>query len=254
MDNINRIREEYPYLYETHLHTAQGSACGRYSGADMARACKAYGYTGIFVTDHNWGGNTAVDRTKPWDAWVEAFCLGYESAKAEGERIGLDVFFGYEAGFHGTEFLICGVDKEWMLANPAIRMAGIEEQYRLVHESGGMVIHAHPYREEGYIPEVRLFPEWVDGVEGINAMHSNPQSTAHHDPAFDEKALHYARQRHLPLTAGSDIHTTRLLGGGVAFKRRLASAADYIGAILSGEDYVLTDGANWYNKEGKTIS
>ena len=25
----------------------------------------------------------------------------------------------------------------------------IEEQYRLVHEAGGMVIHAHPYRERG---------------------------------------------------------------------------------------------------------
>ena len=48
-----------------------------------------------------------------------------------------------------------------------------KEQYELVHAAGGMVIHAHPYREEDYIPEVRLFPEWVDGVEGINATHSS---------------------------------------------------------------------------------
>ncbi|MDE7016046.1 MAG: histidinol-phosphatase [Lachnospiraceae bacterium] len=250
---ISGIREEYPYLYETHLHTVQGSACGRCTGAQMARACKEAGYTGIFVTDHNWGGNTAVDRKKPWDEWVAEFCTGYESAKAEGDKIGLDVFFGYEAGFHGTEFLIYGVDREWMLSHPALRHADIEEQYQLVHGSGGMVIHAHPYREEGYIPEVRLFPAWVDGVEGINATHSNPQSTAHHDPGFDQKAIAYAGEHHLPLTAGSDIHASRLLGGGVAFRRRLASPGEYIDAILSGEDYVLTDGAYWYSKKGKLL-
>lgn len=247
------IREEYPYLYETHLHTAQASACGRDTGRKMAGACKEYGYTGIFVTDHNWGGNTAIDRSLPWDEWVNAFCKGYEDAKAEGDRIGLDVFFGYEAGFHGTEFLIYGIDKEWMLANPSIRKADIEEQYRLIHQNGGMVIHAHPYREEAYIPEVRLFPEWVDGVEGVNATHSNSHSTAHNDPVFDARALSYAREHHLPITAGSDIHHTALFGGGVAFKRKLLSAADYINAILSGEDYVLTNGEQWYHKEGTLL-
>lgn len=250
---IDKIKKEYPYLYETHLHTSEASACGASTGQEMARACKEYGYTGIFVTDHNWGGNTAVDRSLPWDEWVNEFCKGYENAKAEGDKIGLDVFFGYEAGFHATEFLLYGIDKEWMLANPCIRQADIEEQYRLVHANGGMVIHAHPYREEGYIPEVRLFPEWVDGVEGVNAMHSNSHSKAHNNPEFDKRAISYAREHKLPMTAGSDIHATNLLGAGVAFKRKLASPADYIKAVLSGEDYVLTNGECWYNKEGKVL-
>lgn len=252
-DIIDKIKKEYPYLYETHLHTSEASACGASTGQEMARACKEYGYTGIFVTDHNWGGNTAVDRSLPWDEWVNEFCKGYENAKAEGDKIGLDVFFGYEAGFHATEFLLYGIDKEWMLANPDIRQADIEEQYKLVHANGGMVIHAHPYREEGYIPEVRLFPEWVDGVEGVNAMHSNFHSRAHNDPEFDKRAIAYAEKHHLPITAGSDIHATNLLGAGVAFKRKLASPADYIKAVLSGEDYVLTNGEFWYNKEGKVL-
>ncbi|MCM1252285.1 MAG: PHP domain-containing protein [Clostridium sp.] len=249
----DKIREEYPFLYETHLHTSEASACGASTGKEMARACKEYGYTGIFVTDHNWGGNTAIDRKKPWEEWVNEFCKGYENAKEEGDKIGLDVFFGYEAGFHGTEFLLYGIDKEWMLANLGIRQADIEEQYRLVHQNNGMVIHAHPYREEGYIPEVRLFPEWVDGVEGINAMHSHSQSRAHHNPEFDKRAIAYAAKHHLPMTAGSDIHITKILGAGVAFKRKLSSPADYIKAVLSGEDYVLTNGECWYSKEGKIL-
>lgn len=100
----DRIKREYPYLYETHLHTAEGSACGRNTGGEMAAACKEYGYAGIFVTDHNWGGNTAVDREKPWDEWVNEFCKGYESAKAEGDRIGLDVFSATRRGITERNF------------------------------------------------------------------------------------------------------------------------------------------------------
>lgn len=245
------VREQYPYLYETHLHTSEASACARNTGAEMARACREYGYTGIFVTDHNWGGNTAVDRALPWEEWVEGFAKGYEHAKAEGSRIGLDVFFGYEAGYQGTEFLIYGVDPAWMKSHPQLWEATVEQQYTAVHEAGGMVIHAHPYREEPYIPRIRLYPQWVDGVEGINAAHSNSKSTAHNDPEYDARAAAYARQHGLPMSAGSDVHGVRLLGGGVAFRRRISSAADYVHAILSDEDRVLTDGEKWYDKDGQ---
>lgn len=247
------IRKEYPYLYETHLHTAESSACAQNTGAEMARACKEYGYTGIFVTDHNWGGNTAVNRALAWESWVTQFCLGYEHAKAAGDEIGLDVFFGYEAGYDGTEFLIYGLDKAWMLAHPEIRTASVEEQYRLVTQAGGLVMQAHPYREESYIPEIRLFPEYVDGVEGVNATHSSSMSQAHNDRRFDERAIAYANRQGLPMSAGSDIHSTRIFGGGVAFRRRLSSAKDYVEAIRRGEEYVLTNGEMWYDKKGNVI-
>lgn len=251
---MEAIREQYHYLYETHLHTEECSACAHSTGAEMARACKEYGYTGIFVTDHNWGGNTAVDRSLPWEEWVDRFEQGYLHAAEEGGKIGLDVFYGYEAGYDGTEFLIYGVDGAWLKAHPQIRTATVEEQYRLIHKAGGLVIHAHPFREAGYIPDVRLYPQWVDGVEGVNATHSNSGSMAHNDPAFDKRAIAYAGQHGLPLTAGSDIHTTGLLGGGIAFRRRIRSAQDYARAILSGEDYVLTNGESWFDKTGNRIT
>lgn len=253
MDNT-AIRERYPYFYETHLHTSESSACGKSTGAEMARACKEYGYTGIFVTDHNWGGNTCVDSSLSWDAWVDRFCLGYEHAKTEGDKIGLDVFFGYEAGYDATEFLLYGIDKTWMKAHPELRSISVEEQYKLVHEAGGLVMHAHPYREEAYIPEVRLMPEWVDGVEGINAAHHWYSGTVRDKTVFDKRAVAYARAHGFPLSAGSDIHSTNLFGGGMAFGRRLRSAADYVQAVLGGEDYVLTDGKVWYDKSGGVIS
>lgn len=252
MENIDRIKR-YPYLYETHLHTSQSSRCARSTGREMAEAAKNAGYAGIFVTDHNWYGNNRIDPALSWRAWVHEFCKGYEDARAWGEANDFAVFFGYEAGYQGTEFLIYGVDEEWLIAHPEIKDATVEEQYQLIHEAGGMVVHAHPFREEPYIPEIRLFPKAVDGVEGINATHSNPLSLSHNNPEYDVLAVDYARKHGLPITAGSDVHSSSLFGGGVAFARKITSAQDYCQAILGGEDYVLTNGVNWYDKNGNSV-
>ena len=55
-------------------------------------------------------------------------------------------------------FLIYGLNKEWLFEHPEIKDADVKEQYELVHAGGGIVSHAHPFREEDYIPEIRLFP------------------------------------------------------------------------------------------------
>lgn len=231
--NTLTIPEGFPYVYETHLHTNQGSACGQCTGKEMADACYDAGYTGIIVTDHFFYGNTRVDRSLAWEDWVEEFCKGYEDAKKEGDRIGLQVFFGWESNYKATEFLINGLSKEWLLAHPEIKDCSIEEQFQLVHEGGGMVVHCHPYRKEAYIPEIRLFPEYVDAVETINATHASLKSTGHNVAVWDEYAAEYAGKHNLPATAGSDIHKTDLLLGGMAFKEKLKDSKDFIKTVLS---------------------
>lgn len=253
MKTIEEIKKEYPYLYETHMHTSQASKCARRPGAEMVRAYKEFGYSGVIITDHNWGGNTAVDRSLPWRQWVETFFKGYEDAKAEGDRIGFDVFCGYEAGYGGPEFLIYGVTPQWMADHEEIRTASVEEQLKLIHEGGGMVIQAHPFREEWYIPEVRTYPTLVDGFEIVNATHSNTRSQAHNDPAFDERAIKMARDYNLPTTAGSDMHDIPLFGGGMAFKTKVTSIQDFMDRIRNREDYVLTNGEHYYTKEGNLL-
>ena len=153
----------------------------------------------------------------------------------------------------GTEFLIYGISPEWMVKHPELKNATVEEQYEIIHSGGGIVIHAHPFREEWYIPEIRLYPQYVDGVEGINATHSSHLSECHNNPEFDKLAVEYANKHKLPLTAGSDIHWTAMFGGGVAFKRRIKSIQDYCNAIVNGEDYVLTNGDVVYNRFGEVL-
>lgn len=230
------------YLYDTHVHTSEGSACAENSGAEMARAYAAGGYTGIIVTDHFFYGNTAVDRGLPWKEWTERFCLGYEHARAEGEKLGLQVFFGWESGYDGTEFLVYGLDGQWLAQHPEIKDATVQEQFVLVHAGGGIVCQAHPYREAPYIKEIRLFPEYVDAVEGVNATHSDREGRTLHHPEFNDRAIAYAKEHGLPMTAGSDQHTVEMLEGGMVFSRRLADIHDFTKAVLGREATALLNG------------
>lgn len=236
----------YPYLYDTHVHTSQASACAGNNGAEMARAYKEAGYAGIIITDHFYYGNTAINRKLLWQDWVEAFYLGYLDAKQEGDKIGLDVFWGWESCYQGTEFLIYGLDKNWLLHHPEIRDANIRKQRELVEQEGGIIIHAHPYREETYIKEIRLFPEYVHGVECLNACHSNPNSSAHYHPEYDELAHRYAREHDFIITAGSDMHKTELYGGGMAFANKLKNIDDFVKALYEKRECILTDGHKQY--------
>ena len=230
------------YLYETHMHTSEGSACAHNTGSEMAKAYAEAGYTGIIITDHFFYGNTAVDRKLPWSEWVEKYCLGYEHAKKEGDKLGLQVFFGWESGYQGTEFLIYGLDKQWLLEHPEIRDATVAEQFRLVHEGGGIVCHAHPFREASYISEIRLFPKYVDAVEGVNASHSSFAKRSLQHPEYNERALAYAEKHNFPLTAGSDQHNTDMVWGGMVFPRKLADIRDFNRAVLNREVVQLLDG------------
>lgn len=185
------------FLYEMHLHTCQGSACGRSTGAEHARFYKDAGYQGIFVTDHFFGGNTAVPRDLPWEERIHRFCKGYEDAKAEGDRIGLDVFFGWEQNFAGDEYLIYGLDKQFLLDHPEMEHWTRRQQWEEVHRCGGCVIQAHPFRDRAYIAKVLLARQYCDGIEVANAI-NHAQN--------DVCAWRYAKEYDLPVTVGSDNH------------------------------------------------
>lgn len=248
------MNPEYPYLYETHCHTKESSACGVSGALEMAKAHKDAGYAGMIITNHNWGGNTCIDISKSWCDWLDEFFNPYFIAKEWGDRNDFQVFYGYEAGYEGTEFLIYGLTIEYMKKHPELKTASIKEQLHIVHEGGGIVIHAHPYREASFIPEIRLFPDLVDGVEAINAMHSSPyRKSKHYIEEYNDKAINYAQEHDFTVTAGSDTHDVNLIGGGTAFRTRLESIEDFCNRIIKGEGYAITDGSLWLDGKGRRI-
>ncbi|MBQ6661603.1 MAG: histidinol-phosphatase [Lachnospiraceae bacterium] len=220
------------YKIETHLHTAEGSKCGWATGVEQAEARFMEGYSTIIVTDHFFRGNTRPDRSLPWEEYVDQFCSGYEHAKKRGDEIGLTVLFGLEDNYQGSEFLIYGLDKDWLKKHPDMRQWTPWEEYEHVHGDGGYMVQAHPFREASYLFGFGLYPMFTDAVEGINAAQTK---------AMNERAIWYAGQFDKPMTAGSDIHGINNVGGGILAPHPINTIEDYINMIRNREDYELIE-------------
>ena len=215
------------YLYETHLHTIEGSACSDTPGKEYIAHMKRIGYSGIIVTDHFYNGNTAVPRTLPWNEWVENYCLGYEHAYEAAKGQDFDVFFGIEINFEGDEYLLYGIDKEWLLKTPEIIHMTRPELHKAVNAVGGIMLQAHPYRERGYLSTIHLAPNDVDGIEGFNAENPDHQNSL---------GFRYGKEHGFLMSGGSDIHhLTQKHMGGMLFPYRLNSINDYIKGFLKGD-------------------
>lgn len=216
------------YLYETHMHTCLSSKCGTSTGKEHVRFYLEHGYTGIIITDHFYGGNTSVDRQLPWEQFVDAYWRGYEDAWEEGQRLGLDVFFGIEQNYAHDEYLIYGLSREYMKAHPEMRFWTRQQQLDEVHKAGGCVIQAHPFRIKNYMDRIRLASLFSDGVEVANAGN---------DALDDSRCMRYATERKLVMTAGSDNHHSigeKLLFG-VELNEKLKDIRDYVRILLNRE-------------------
>ena len=168
-----------------------------------------------------------MDRSLPWDEKVRLFCAGFEDALEEGLKVGLDVFFGWEQGYGDDEYLVYGLDKQWLLDHPEIEKCSRERQLTLVHEGGGAIIQAHPFRMRDYMKYIRLGLRFADGAEVANKGNH---------PINDVYAYHYAQEFNLVMTAGSDNHNSRLVQSqdelyGVALDEKLHDIADYVALI-----------------------
>ena len=217
------------YRYETHLHTIEGSACGFTHGVDYPAIYKERGYDGIFITDHFFHGNTRPSRELPWPEYVDAYMKGYEEAKRAGDHIGFKVFFGIEENFEGDEFLIYGVGREFLLEHPTIPHWTREEMIKWVHEAGGAVMQAHPFRDRDYIKKIHLYPEDIEGIEGINTANTANDNLT---------ALCYALHFGLMIQAGSDTHHTSMISdmnGGILYDTPIESEKDFADRLLKQE-------------------
>ena len=251
------------YLYETHMHTAEASKCSDTPAREYIARYQDMGYDGIFITDHFYRGNCGVDRSLPWPEFVSRFCSGYRHAREEGEKRGFPVFFGWEEGVEQDEYLIYGLDEQFMLDHPDMIHWSRAEQYRQVREAGGCVVQAHPFRARWYIPEIWLSPYFADGVEGVNTTNEDRWNTL---------ALRYAESLHLPITAGSDNHHVQNMSpekmAGVLLDAPLSSAQDYVRVILERKpiglyiphpappytpDIVPDKPVNWLERDGSII-
>ncbi len=160
--------------------------------------------------------------------------VGYEDAKAEGDRQGLKVFFAWECRFHGDEFLVYGLDKKWLKAHPDMLEWDHVTHYNQITSDGGLVVQAHPFRERGYLSEIYVHPHQCDAFEVANSGNPHEQN---------RMAYRYAKEHGITMTAGSDIHHVgRTDNGyiyGMEFDKPLHSITDYVTRIKSNSGFSL---------------
>ncbi|SEL12202.1 MULTISPECIES: PHP domain-containing protein [unclassified Butyrivibrio] len=215
------------YLYETHLHTMEASACSITPAGDYIEYMMDLGYSGLIVTDHFFNGNSCIPRVLPWENRVEQYCSGYEHALDAADGLDFTVMFGIEFNFEGDEYLLYGVDKNWLLENEDIMEKSRKEVYDLVHQAGGIMIQAHPYRERGYLSAIHLTPSVCDGAEIYNS--NNPDW---------QNALGYlfAKEHNFLMSAGSDIHSfPQLSMGAMSFPYKINNIDEYVKAFMAGD-------------------
>ena len=216
------------YLYETHLHTSPASGCAKWCAEEAVAYYKNAGYAGIFITNHFLDDDLPALRKLPYALQIELYCADYEEGLRAGEKLGLSVFLGIEITYKGSDFLVYGLDKAWFLSHPEIDGMPIKDFLALAQSYGALVIHAHPFRESGYIDHIRLYPRSVHGVEIDNANRSTFEN---------EMAKQYAANYNLIPFAGSDIHGKEPHGerAGMCCEVPIENEKDFVQKVLAGE-------------------
>lgn len=180
------------YKTEMHLHTQAVSACCDCPPEDAAACYLAAGYTTIVVTDHL--TPYAVRREGSYSDTVDWFLSGYEALR-DCLRDRIHVLFGFELRFDGyaNDYLVYGLDAAFLRGNRDLPFLSRRAAIELIHEAGGMIFAAHPFRDGMTV----FSPDGIDGVEVFNANQHESRN---------ELAFAYARRYALRGIAGTDFH------------------------------------------------
>ena len=168
-------------LYDLHVHTSNYSSCSRSSADDICRRALTSGLTGIALTEHDL-----------W--WPEG-----EFRKLQAKLPDLIVFPGVEYACLDDHFLVFLPEPKY---GAKLKFRNISELVSRVHDLGGIVIWAHPFRYD------RRIPEWLRdaNLDGMEVDSNN----------MDDKAkclaLEVAKDRGYKVFQNSDAHTVDALG------------------------------------------
>jgi len=211
------------YQTETHCHTMEVSPCSRIPAKYLVEGYAAAGYGYLFVTDHYHPNTFQHMRGKTWAEKVDEYLSGYTLAKAYAP-VGLHVMPAMEVTINyesreqfGTDFLVYGADREFLVEHPRLFDLDYEAFYQLMQENGFLVFQAHPFRY-GLSP---VMPICYDGVEAVNA---HPRCFS-----YNKKAIQFASEHDVYIISGSDAHAEEDIGrGGVMLPGGIETPMDFV--------------------------
>lgn len=212
------------YRYETHCHSNRCSRCAHSTPTQLVKAYHSKGFAGLVLTDHFIHGNNCVDPALPWDARMHCYYDAYLEAKEAAADLDFDVLFGIEHAYGGGLEVLCyGIDLDFLLSHPQIPQQDIRSFAECVHQCGGILVHAHPYRWAGQ--ELQLPLDILDGIEVHNSGNA---------PDKNALAKQLADTAGLIQTSGSDLHSieeAKLGTAGIALPYRVQTGAQLVSAL-----------------------
>ena len=216
-------------LFDLHIHTTKGSADSSLSPEDLILEAERLGLKGLCITEHS----------GPWDR--------HEFRRFASQH-NVVLVRAMEADTDLGHILAFGIDRYQSGFNKA------EELCRAAKAVGGFVVTAHPFRGvlgkhmRGRPYLYRTLPDPMPKTPEealdhpvfklVNAVEVANGGTADDENAF---AMEVARLLKMPLTGGSDAHSTHGLGKFVTvFPDEINNEAEFLKALHDGNFYPAT--------------
>ncbi len=189
-------------IIDMHIHEQTYSFDSFMKLTDIVRRSNEVGLDGICITDHE------SNHLK-------------EYAKEISLAMDFPIFVGAEILTYEGDVLAFGVDRL-----PERKMY-VHQLIEYVHNQGGVVISAHPYRKNNRGMEDTIkTTKNLDGIEGLNG--STPVD-------LNLKAYDAALLQNIPVFGGSDAHRLERVGKyATKFPRKIQTMEELVGAIKSG--------------------
>lgn len=199
------------YAVDMHTHTEHYSSCGHQTIHELIEAAANKGLHAVCVTEHHhrWSDEELARA-------VEEVGVGGELVVLAGEEISCYSPKGVRQG----DYLVYGLESS--IGDRMDVYALIE----MVHERGGIVVAAHPFRE-GYGSAELMWHLQVDAIEVFNKAHT---------PENERQAWECAQSRGIVMVGNSDAHRPEHVGMNVTyFAEPVRSIEDLVRQVREGK-------------------
>ena len=183
-------------LMDLHAHSSGISTCCRDSFERIIDCAKENGMGGLVLTNH-YVSSYVVN--EDYESFAKKYLEEYYKAKEYGDSVGIKVFFGVEVTAEwekSVHLLVYGVPTSFVTDHPRMCLYSLEKLYDVVHEYGGILIQAHPYRIQPRLQDLR----YLDGVEISCHPHLR------YCGSFASEMKQIAQESGKLLTCGGDYH------------------------------------------------
>ncbi len=218
---------------ELHLHSGTVSDCATISDREIIEKYLAADYTTVVLTNHlspyTYKTKTFDRSDDSWDQKIDFFMEGVKglTAAAEGR---LNILWAIELRSDLNDYLVYGLDEAALRETKDLYEIPLRDAISLIHERGGIIYQAHPFRNHMKI----INPDLLDGVEVFNGHIG-------HDSRNDIAEL-WAKKYGLLGISGSDVHHAKNdARGGILTEQPITSMPQLL-EILREERFELVKG------------